>query len=257
MITRPEWMILLVIGVLGHLMALLWYTALTRRWRVCERTIFDLPIDRDQVRRELRNSIHSPIHAVALATFLALGYFDNRTWVSFAVSALATTLWAEVWHYASHRALHLKPLHWIHREHHKSHLNTPFTAISFSFSEKVIFDLGLLAPLAAVDHVWSLNVFGIAGWYVGYLVINSFSHANFEIKSPNYNRTLGRVLTTTTYHSLHHSRYTGNYGLGTRVLDRVFGTEWDDYEWLYERVSRHREPLTKLGERVAHPPIAK
>ena len=44
---------------------------------------------------------------------------------------------------------------------------------------------------------------------------------------------MGKMLTTTTYHSLHHSRYTGNYGLGTRVLDRIFGTEWEDYERLY------------------------
>jgi len=82
-------------------------------------------------------------------------------------------------------------------------------------------------------------------------VINSFSHANFELKSKDYNRWLGKLLTSTTYHSLHHSRYTGNYGLGTRVLDRLFRTEWDDYEQLYERISRERKPLGKLKETVA------
>ncbi|HET9536780.1 MAG TPA: sterol desaturase family protein, partial [Mesorhizobium sp.] len=91
----------------------------------------------------------------------------------------------------------------------------------------------------------------IAAWYIGYLVINSFSHANFELKSTDYNRWLGKVLTSTTYHSLHHSRYTGNYGLGTRVLDRLFKTEWDDYEQLYDRISRERRPLGKLRERAA------
>jgi hypothetical protein len=38
--------------------------------------------------------------------------------------------------------------------------------------------------------------------------------------------------------------------LGTRILDRVFNTEWDDYERLYDRISRDRKPLGKLRERV-------
>jgi sterol desaturase/sphingolipid hydroxylase (fatty acid hydroxylase superfamily) len=66
---------------------------------------------------------------------------------------------------------------------------------------------------------------------------------------------MGKVLTTTTYHSLHHSRYTGNYGLGTRVLDRIFGTEWEDYERLYDRISAET-PLTKLREKVDTPVVA-
>ena len=95
---------------------------------------------------------------------------------------ILTTVWAEIWHYVSHRAFHTRPLHWIHLEHHRSHVNTWMTAISFSFPEKLIFDLGLLLPLAVLDTFVSLNFLGIAGWYIGYLVINSFSHANFELK---------------------------------------------------------------------------
>jgi sterol desaturase/sphingolipid hydroxylase (fatty acid hydroxylase superfamily) len=129
-------------------------------------------------------------------------------------------------------------------------LNSWLTSISFSFSEKLIFDLGFLSVLAAIDHWFGLNVFGIATWYIGYLVINSFSHGNFELKSQHYNRLLGKVITSTTYHSLHHSRYTGNYGLGTRVLDRVFKTEWEDYERLYDRISTEKRPLKRLSEKV-------
>ena len=81
-------------------------------------------------------------------------------------------------------------------------------------------------------------------------MVNSFSHANFELKSEHYNRFLGKILTSTTYHSLHHSRYTGNYGLGTRVLDRIFKTEWPDYESAYDRISGQRSPLKTLREKV-------
>jgi sterol desaturase/sphingolipid hydroxylase (fatty acid hydroxylase superfamily) len=248
--TTAQIVVLLVIATLGHAMGLFWYLAVTRRWKISQRTIYDLPINQKQIRRELKNSIHTPIHAVMLAGFLALGFFQNTSWTSFFVSAVATTVWAEIWHYASHRAFHLSALHWIHAEHHKSHLNSPFTAISFSFSEKLIFNLGMLGALAAVDALYSLNFFGIAAWYIGYLLINSFAHANFEFRPGGYNRVLGKVLTTTTYHSLHHSRYTGNYGLGTRVLDRLCRTEWDDYERLYERVTSGQKPLSRLRERV-------
>ena len=190
------------------------------------------------------------MHAVILASFLYLGFFQNGSWLSFVLSGIGTTIWAEIWHYASHRAFHIRALHWIHVEHHKSALNSPFTAVSFSFTEKLIFDLGLLLPLAALDRFVSLNFYGIAAWYAGYLTINSFSHANYELKPQHFNRSLGKMITSATYHSLHHSRYTGNYGLGTRVLDRLFGTEWDDYEPLYDRVTCERRPLTKLREKV-------
>jgi sterol desaturase/sphingolipid hydroxylase (fatty acid hydroxylase superfamily) len=94
-----------------------------------------------------------------------------------------------------------------------------------------------------------LNFFGIAAWYAGYLVINSFSHANFEVKSAHFQRRAGRILTSTTYHALHHSRYSNNYGLGTRVFDRIFRTEWADYNPLFEQVAEGR-PLTRLGEKM-------
>jgi lathosterol oxidase len=241
---------LVVIAVLGHVMALFWYVAGRQRWTICSRTIYDIAVSREQIRRELWNSLHAPSHAVWLALFVLAGFFQASGWISFVASALLTTVWAEIWHYASHRAMHWKSLHWIHKEHHKSHLNTYLTAISFSFTEKLIFDGGLLGLLALIDVFASLNVLGIAAWYVGYLLINSYSHANFEMKSPGYNKWVGQVITSTTYHSLHHSRYTGNYGLGTRVLDRLFKTEWEDYERLYTRVSDEKRPLKKLSEKV-------
>jgi sterol desaturase/sphingolipid hydroxylase (fatty acid hydroxylase superfamily) len=249
--TTAEVVALLIVATLGHAMALIWFRAYKKKWKFCEQTIYDLPIGDEQIKRELKSSILTPIHAVILAAFLYFGFFENVSVASFVCSAVATTVWAEIWHYSSHRLFHLRPLHWIHLEHHRSRINSPFTAISFSFTEKLVFDVGLLVPLAVVDSFVSLNFFGIACWFVGYLVINSFSHANFEPKSETYNRVFGKVLTTTTYHSLHHSRYTGNYGLGTRILDRIFKTEWDDYEQLYDRVAREKRPLTKLRQRAS------
>jgi Delta7-sterol 5-desaturase len=153
MFNTPEILILLLIATLGHVMALFWYVADRKKWKICARTIYDLPISKEQIKRELRNSLHAPIHAVMLAVFLYLGFFKDTTLASFFYSGILTTIWAEIWHYGSHRAFHLRALHWIHLEHHKSRLNSPFTAISFSFTEKLVFDAGLLGLLAIVDHL--------------------------------------------------------------------------------------------------------
>jgi lathosterol oxidase len=250
MFTWPEIIVLAIIAFVGHAMALLWYVAWKKQWKLTSKTIYELSFKEGQLQRELLNSIHAPMHAVILGAFIWLGAFQAREVGSFFCSVAITFVWAEIWHYGSHRAMHLKSLHWIHLEHHKSYLNSPFTAISFSFWEKLIFDLGLLGFLALIDTVLDLNFYGIATWYIGYLVVNSFSHANFEFKSSIYNRRLGKVLTSTTYHSLHHSRYVGNFGLATRLLDKMFRTEWPDYEPLFEKVTKHGQPLTKLREKV-------
>lgn len=241
---------LITIAILGHVMAAIWYAAMRGNWRIARKKIYDIPIETKQLKREFYNSLHTPLHAVFLWGFLYIGCFENRTWASFFGTLALAFVWAEIWHYVSHRAFHWKPLHWIHVEHHKSHVNSPFTAISFSFTEKIVFDIGFIGLLALIDLFVSLNFFGVAGWYIGYLIINSVSHANFEFRPANYNKALGQVLASTTYHSLHHSRYTGNYGLGTRVLDRMFGTEWTDYEALYERITVEQRPLARLRDKV-------
>ncbi|MFN8061242.1 MAG: sterol desaturase family protein [Vicinamibacterales bacterium] len=231
-------------------MASFWQYALAHEWPICRRTIFALPTDAQQLQRERRNARLAVLPAVLLGLGLTAGLFGATGWTASAWTAVATTIWAEVWHYASHRAMHLPALHAIDREHHRSHLSTPYTASSFSLEQKLVFDIGLLAPLAAVDTQVPSSVYGIVAWYIGFLIINAYSHANFEITSPAFNRGAGRVLATTTFHALHHARSTGNHGLGTRVLDRLFRTEWDDYEPVYDRIVGEARPLERLGERV-------
>jgi len=260
MISTAELIVLGVMATLGHIMAFFWYATGKCKtkydWKVCTRTIYSLPIRNEQVWREFKSSLLTPMHAIFLGGLLYLGFFQNVSVLSFVLSLIATFVWSEIWHYSSHRAYHIRALHWIHVEHHKSALNTPFTGLSFSFMENFIFDTGLLLPLAIADHFLSLNFYGIAIWYIGYLYINSYSHANYELKPKQFNRTFGKVLTSATYHSLHHSRYTGNYGLGTRFMDRLFGTEWVDYEAVYDRISVKHQPLTKLREMVENSNVA-
>jgi len=250
MFSETQIIVLIVIALLGHTMALFWYFSDKRNARLCRKKIYNIPYKEGQIRREVLNSVHTPIHAIMLAGCLYFGFFTNQSTFSFFVSFLGTFVWAEIWHYTSHRLLHLRKLHWIHREHHKSRVNSPFSAISFSFSEKLVFNLGIMGLMVLVDIFVSVNFYGVAAWYIGYLLINSFSHANFEIKSAGYLKFVGKFLTSTTYHSLHHSRYINNYGLGTRFLDRLLGTEWRDYEELYQRLTEAKSPLNDINEKL-------
>ena len=246
--TAGEAAILCAVATVGHLMALFWLCVDEYEVDLTRARIYDLPIKDPQVRRELKNSLHTPLHAVLLCAFLLLGCFGERTILGFVATLLLTAVWAEIWHYWSHRAFHLDALHWIHAEHHKSRLSSPFTALSFSFWEKLIFDLGIIGALALVDLFFPLNFFGVATWFVLYLIINSYGHSNFEIRSPTFMNLRGKYITSTVYHSLHHSRYTGNYGLGTRFLDRIFGTEWPDSEAAFDQVVVQKQAFTSLRE---------
>lgn len=248
--TAAETAILCLIAVIGHLMALFWLCVEDYDVDLSRDRIYDLPIKDPQVRRELKNSLHTPLHALMLLAALLAGQFEARSVGSFLLTALLMTIWAEIWHYGSHRAFHLKSLHWIHAEHHRSRLSSPFTALSFSFPEKLIFDIGMIGGMAILGLLLELNFFGVAGWFVGYLIINSYGHANYEIRGETFMKLKGTILTSTVYHALHHSRYTGNYGLATRIPDRIFGTEWADSVAAFDRVVVQKSPLKALRETV-------
>ena len=251
--TAGEAAVLFLVAVVGHLMALFWLVVEEYEVDLSRDKIYDLPVKDPQVRRELKNSVHTPMHAIVLCLFLLAGFFENRSGLSFFGTLFLTILWAEIWHYASHRAFHWKPLHWIHAEHHKSRLSSPFTALSFSFTEKLIFDVGIVGVMALVDvFLFDLNFYGIAVWFTAYLIINSYGHANYEIRSPSFMALKGKFITSTVYHALHHSRYTGNYGLGTRFLDRWFGTEWKDSEAVFDQVVVQKSPLKKLAQTIGN-----
>ena len=83
-----------ILSTLGHLMAGIWYAAYKGNWSICDRRIYDIPIQDKQLRRELKNSLHTPIHAVILASFLYAGFFTNRTWLGFFVTLALAFVWA-------------------------------------------------------------------------------------------------------------------------------------------------------------------
>ena len=58
----------------------------------CERTIYDLAIDPKQIRRELRSSTTTPVHAAILGIFVYPGFFGNENWLAGMIAAPGMTL---------------------------------------------------------------------------------------------------------------------------------------------------------------------
>ena len=101
-------------------MALLWFVAVEEKWKITEKVVYDMPIKRAQLRRELIKPVHTPLHAVILLIFPLIGSCPSRSLASFKATLAAVPVWAEVWLYFSHRAMHWPSPHWIYAEQHKS-----------------------------------------------------------------------------------------------------------------------------------------
>jgi sterol desaturase/sphingolipid hydroxylase (fatty acid hydroxylase superfamily) len=147
--------------------------------------------------------------------------------------------------------MHTKPLHFIHVEHHRSMLTNVWTAVSFSFLEKLIFSTGIIGFMAALSHIMPISVYGVGAYYIFYFFTNTLGHANIEMRKPGYyDSWMGKLFNTSSYHALHHSRYVKNYGLITPWCDKLFGTMWEDVAEVQSRAARG-EPLSRLKEKLA------
>jgi Delta7-sterol 5-desaturase len=215
------------------------------------RKVYEVPLAPGQLAREIRNSfLTTPVHALILAFFVETGLLNSAPEAMGAIVStfILTFVWTEVWHYVSHIAMHQPSLHFLHREHHLSRATNVWTSVSFSYLEKFIFSLGIIGFIAAISHVMPVSVYGVATYYVYYFLTNTLGHANIEIRSENYASTvMGKVLNTPAFHAMHHARYIKNYGLMTPILDRMFGTAWQDSNEVQRRAAT-RQPLQNLKE---------
>jgi sterol desaturase/sphingolipid hydroxylase (fatty acid hydroxylase superfamily) len=217
------------------------------------RRIYNLEASQEQLREELNNSfLTSPLHSLLIGLALYVGILKDCETSVFNVvyTFLIVFVWTEIWHYFSHRAMHIKWLLFIHREHHKSKVTNPLTSISFSFLEKFIFTTGILIPVSALSQVMPISFYGVIAYYLFYFITNALGHSNIEIRKPGYAQSwIGTIINTPAYHAMHHARYVKNYGLITSTLDRLFNTMWEDYDKVQTRAASE-QPLSKLSERL-------
>ena len=220
---------------------------------LANRRIFAIALQPGQCARELRNTLMFQFTAaLALAGFTGT---DLMRWTPGWTAGLTTFflcwLGFEIYYYAAHRAMHLRGLfRLLHREHHKSNINTPLTAFSMSIPESLVWILGyVFVPLTMKLLGFEVS---LAGW-LAYLAYNYWGnilgHVNVELLPASVGkRAHSWLLHAITFHALHHARYTGHYGFGTTFMDRWLASEWPDWPALHAKVLGG-EALVQLKQR--------
>lgn len=230
--------------------------ALRTGWAQARRT-YRKAFAEGQLRSEatvgLRNLLLDAVLITAAAKFGVFQFVDFSPGV-FALTFVLLFCWYEVWFYASHRALHWKPLYRFHAQHHVAKVVHPLTSLSFSIVERLTLQVGAIAFIAIVSRLVPMTRGGAMAYFTFNYLLNVWGHSNLEVMRPGFHRTLpGRFFISASFHAMHHARYDGHYGLFTQVLDRALGTRWDDVDEVQSRAARG-EGLEQLGERLGSQP---
>lgn len=224
---------------------------ITRRWSaqwLARRRIHTRGrrLDRAQLVHEVRHSLVvlalGSAQALAITRLGSLGLIEMPTelggwgWGGAALLLVGLIAFNDLWFYAVHRSLHTRWLYkHVHAVHHRSVDVDPLSSYSFHALEAVLIT-GWVIPVMLVlplpmPVVMAAQVIGLAN--------NVMAHLGYELLPSGWLRIpLLRWTNTATFHALHHERFTGNFGLFSRVWDRLFGTELDGYEAAFEAAHR-------------------
>jgi sterol desaturase/sphingolipid hydroxylase (fatty acid hydroxylase superfamily) len=210
--------------------------------------------DRRLIRHELKHSASTllifAVVDVSIYAAYAAGYtrlytdVDEYGWGYFAFSVVLMILLHDAWFYFTHRYVmhHPRLFNLIHSVHHRSVDPSPFAAFSFHPLEALI-ETGVYVVFA---FLFPVNLWALYVWQVFQMAFNVIGHLGYEIYPRGFNtHRLFKWKTPSLHHNLHHSHFSGNYGLYFTWWDRIFRTEFKDYhdryERLQDRISEHRD----------------
>lgn len=206
-----------------------------------------------QIRDEMKHLVMISVFDALFLTVLirsGLAHLQPVAPWAMPVVIVAAISFNEVVFYAVHRLLHTPRLFFLHAQHHTARVSDPFTTFSFSLTEHVTILPPSALCVAALSWVLPVSLETMTALSVLSEVLACYPHINVELTRPGFpSGPIGSWLTSPTHHGMHHARFNGNYGLYTRVLDRLFGTEWPDYPALHARVAGG-SPLPALGTRA-------
>lgn len=232
-------------GVVGLIWLLTW------RWGARRLAGRRVPVrgkafDRAQLIHELKHSVVTLLVggglAVALGGLEVAGFArlsgglgPGGAWGA-ALTVVGLVLGNDLWFYGVHRMLHTPWLFkHVHCVHHRSVDVNPFTSYSFHAVEAALLTAWLV-PVALVLPL-PAPVLGLVQG-IGF-ANNLMAHLGYELLPAWWLRAPGlRWTNTATFHSLHHTRHRGNFGLFTRLWDRLFGTELEGYAEAFAQAHR-------------------
>lgn len=144
----------------------------------------------------------------------------------FLYSFFGVFLWSEFQYYFMHRLIHSKKFWKIHQLHHESRRVTLLSAFSFSPLEILLVNFLLPFPFVILAgkfisvSFWGILLYDLFGTTLGTMWLHS------NIRFPErFERILNKILIVTPKeHQDHHLRARGNFGLFTRIPDKIFKT---------------------------------
>jgi lathosterol oxidase len=216
------------------------------------RRIFAVNLAEGQVRWEswanLRFCVLASVTFAAVLGTGALGPMEE-SWTAGIFSFLFLWIGFDFYYYWLHRALHWRPLIPFHRLHHKSRVCTPLTGFSLGWVESASWIAGWVVFALLASWIHPLNMTGLMAYGVVIFVANVIGHTNTEwFPRLSGTRTMSWGNHPITFHALHHARYVKHFSFAFTAFDRLFGTEWEDWQSLFRRIL-DGQPLTRLQER--------
>jgi hypothetical protein len=164
-------------------------------------------------------------------------------WAYFVFSIVLMIVLHDTWFYWTHRLMHHPKLYkYIHKVHHQSTDPSPFAAFSFHPLEALV--------EAGADIIFSflfpVHLMALIGWQLLQMLLNVMGHLGYEIYPNGFStHWLFKFKTPSTHHNLHHSHFSGNYGLYFTWWDKWCKTEFKDYHQKFEsvqkRISEHKK----------------
>jgi sterol desaturase/sphingolipid hydroxylase (fatty acid hydroxylase superfamily) len=205
-------------------------------------------VDSKQIKSELINSLFtltvSTLFVTVIYLLKTMGYTKMYTDINeypkfFAYGGfLIFLILDDTWFYWMHRLLHHPRIFkYIHRTHHKSIDVNPFTSLSFHWAETLLLTIWIV-PVSMIFPMY-LPAFGIL--QIWGLVDNIKSHLGYEFFPSWWNKSLGKLMTSSTHHNMHHSKFNGNYGVHFRIWDKLLGTEFKDYEKTFDEIQDRKK----------------
>jgi lathosterol oxidase len=214
--------------------------------------IFDVPLADGQYRFELvGNVVFLAIAIATVTTALRAGVVQfaapstGRAFATF----FAMVISFQAFYWFLHRAMHTRPLLFMHRWHHRSRVTTPLSGQSMHALEACAWMLGYVGLPIVLSRIAPLSFTGLSAYLAFNVFANVFGHANVEpTAKAGATRASSFVGNPFVYHALHHARWTVNYSFQAATMDRLMGTEAADWEKAYVRASTGN-PLRRMDER--------
>lgn len=147
---------------------------------------------------------------------------DQYGWFYFFGSIPVMIILHDIYFYFTHRLLHIPWfLRNVHVVHHRSNNPTPLAAYCFHPVEAILESLIIFLFVLILP----VNLIALLIFTTFVLLVNVLGHLGFEFFSQKFRSSrLGRFITSSTHHNLHHQKANKNFGYYFTWCDRLFNT---------------------------------